>query len=401
MRQTATAVRQAGRSAVAHPALLARAIVLARTLDRTAAGRQAKVAPGDGDRVLQTAVRPPGSLSFSWPAPPPGPARCRPRCSHSSLPSFSAPPPLRRPRPTPPSAPPGQGSRATRAACMRRVTRSRGVSRRVAARVCRRRAHRRPGAAPTAAPTGITVSGRPSTAPRGPRCRRCARRPRRRDRLRRRRQRPRRTGRRDGPRRRAVPGQRPARGQRPRRAGRQRRPDRRRPGALRRHGRPPLLRPHQRRRARLRRPHRRRRLRRRVDRREHRLGRRRLGTPEQHRHGLDELARPPREHPQPGGFTTSGVGIATGTPRPAPAAAPTRTTSAAERRGGGQPPIADIVRAGWTKPGSLTRCLSSLRQTASRTTCSSSSSVGAGAQRRAQVGLAQREQAGAQAARRR
>jgi hypothetical protein len=55
MRQTATAVRQAGRSAVAHPALLARAIVLARTLDRTAAGRQAKVASGDGDRVLQTA----------------------------------------------------------------------------------------------------------------------------------------------------------------------------------------------------------------------------------------------------------------------------------------------------------------------------------------------------------
>ena len=55
MRQTATAVRQAGRSAVAHPALLARAIVLARTLDRTAAGRQANGAAGDGDRVLQTA----------------------------------------------------------------------------------------------------------------------------------------------------------------------------------------------------------------------------------------------------------------------------------------------------------------------------------------------------------
>ncbi len=51
MRQTATAVRQSGRSAVAHPALLARAIVLARTLDRTAAGRRTT----NGDRVLQAA----------------------------------------------------------------------------------------------------------------------------------------------------------------------------------------------------------------------------------------------------------------------------------------------------------------------------------------------------------
>jgi hypothetical protein len=51
MRQTATAVRQAGRGAVAHPALLARAIVLARTLDRTAAGRRTT----SGDHVLQPA----------------------------------------------------------------------------------------------------------------------------------------------------------------------------------------------------------------------------------------------------------------------------------------------------------------------------------------------------------
>jgi hypothetical protein len=51
MRQTANAVRQSGRGAVAHPALLARAIVLARTLDRTAAGRRTT----NGDRVLQAA----------------------------------------------------------------------------------------------------------------------------------------------------------------------------------------------------------------------------------------------------------------------------------------------------------------------------------------------------------
>jgi hypothetical protein len=41
IRQLATAVRQAGRGAVAHPALLARAIVLARALERTGAGRRA------------------------------------------------------------------------------------------------------------------------------------------------------------------------------------------------------------------------------------------------------------------------------------------------------------------------------------------------------------------------
>jgi hypothetical protein len=41
IRQLAKAVRQAGRGAVAQPALLARAIVLARTLERTGAGRRA------------------------------------------------------------------------------------------------------------------------------------------------------------------------------------------------------------------------------------------------------------------------------------------------------------------------------------------------------------------------
>jgi hypothetical protein len=51
MRQLATAVRQAGRGAAAHPALLARAIVLARTLDRMAVGRHAALA----ERVLQAA----------------------------------------------------------------------------------------------------------------------------------------------------------------------------------------------------------------------------------------------------------------------------------------------------------------------------------------------------------
>ena len=40
IRQLAKAVRLAGRGAVAHPALLARAIVLARTLERTGAGRR-------------------------------------------------------------------------------------------------------------------------------------------------------------------------------------------------------------------------------------------------------------------------------------------------------------------------------------------------------------------------
>ena len=37
--------------------------------------------------------------------------------------------------------------------------------------------------------------------------------------------------------------------------------------------------------------------------------------------------------------------------------------------------MADIVRAGWMKPGSLTWCLSSLRHTASRTIRSSSASL--------------------------
>lgn len=41
IRALATAVRRAGRGAVSHPALLARAVVLARTLERTAAGRRA------------------------------------------------------------------------------------------------------------------------------------------------------------------------------------------------------------------------------------------------------------------------------------------------------------------------------------------------------------------------
>ena len=63
-----------------------------------------------------------------------------------------------------------------------------------------------------------------------------------------------------------------------------------------------------------------------------------------------------------------------------------------------QPPIADIVRGGWMKPGSLTRCLSSLRQTASRTICSRSSSLAPARSGVAQVGLVEGEQARAQAA---
>jgi hypothetical protein len=51
IRQLAKAVRQAGRGAVAHPALLARAIVLARTLERTAAGRQARERQRDRELV--------------------------------------------------------------------------------------------------------------------------------------------------------------------------------------------------------------------------------------------------------------------------------------------------------------------------------------------------------------
>jgi hypothetical protein len=53
IRQLAKAVRQAGKGAVAHPALLARAIVLARTLERTAAGRRA----GERQRELAGAGR--------------------------------------------------------------------------------------------------------------------------------------------------------------------------------------------------------------------------------------------------------------------------------------------------------------------------------------------------------
>ena len=41
MRELATAVRRAGPVAVAHPGLLGRAVVLARTLERTGAGRRA------------------------------------------------------------------------------------------------------------------------------------------------------------------------------------------------------------------------------------------------------------------------------------------------------------------------------------------------------------------------
>ena len=84
-----------------------------------------------------------------------------------------------------------------------------------------------------------------------------------------------------------------------------------------------------------------------------------------------------------GGLAAVLVGDLAALRRPPPSAR--RARSGRRARGGGgparrgcatspQPPIADIVRAGCTKPGSLTRCLSSLRQTASRTICSSSSS---------------------------
>jgi hypothetical protein len=53
IRQLAKAVRQAGKGAVAQPALLARAIVLARTLERTGAGRRA----GRAQRELAGAGR--------------------------------------------------------------------------------------------------------------------------------------------------------------------------------------------------------------------------------------------------------------------------------------------------------------------------------------------------------
>lgn len=55
IRQLAKAVRQAGKGAVAHPALLARAIVLARTLERTGSGRRAGRA--QRERQLTRAAR--------------------------------------------------------------------------------------------------------------------------------------------------------------------------------------------------------------------------------------------------------------------------------------------------------------------------------------------------------
>ena len=66
--------------------------------------------------------------------------------------------------------------------------------------------------------------------------------------------------------------------------------------------------------------------------------------------------------------------------------------------GAGYPPIADIVRAGCRKPGSPTWCFSSLRQTALRMIVSSSSSLAPVAEGLAQVGLVEREEAGAQLA---
>jgi len=57
IRQLAKAVRQAGRGAIAHPALLARAIVLARTLERTGAGRRAARVQRDRERELTGAAR--------------------------------------------------------------------------------------------------------------------------------------------------------------------------------------------------------------------------------------------------------------------------------------------------------------------------------------------------------
>jgi len=55
MRQLATTVRRTGRGAAAHPALLARAIVMARTLDRTAAGRRAALRQRAESPMLQVA----------------------------------------------------------------------------------------------------------------------------------------------------------------------------------------------------------------------------------------------------------------------------------------------------------------------------------------------------------
>jgi hypothetical protein len=55
IRQLAKSVREAGKSAVAHPALLARAIVLARTLETAGAGR--RVGERQRERELAGAAR--------------------------------------------------------------------------------------------------------------------------------------------------------------------------------------------------------------------------------------------------------------------------------------------------------------------------------------------------------
>jgi hypothetical protein len=55
--QLARSVREAGRSAVAHPALLARAIVLARTLESTGAGRRAGERLRERERELTGSAR--------------------------------------------------------------------------------------------------------------------------------------------------------------------------------------------------------------------------------------------------------------------------------------------------------------------------------------------------------
>jgi hypothetical protein len=55
IRQLALGVRQAGRGAVAQPALLARAIVLARTLESAGAGR--RVGERQRERELAGAAR--------------------------------------------------------------------------------------------------------------------------------------------------------------------------------------------------------------------------------------------------------------------------------------------------------------------------------------------------------
>jgi hypothetical protein len=55
IRQLARSVREAGKGAVAHPALLARAIVLARTLESTGAGRRAGERLRERERELEPA----------------------------------------------------------------------------------------------------------------------------------------------------------------------------------------------------------------------------------------------------------------------------------------------------------------------------------------------------------